>query len=114
MKQLFAFLALLTLYAGKGVANELINSPQNLVVAAQKASNTLDQATASLVRAETASDRVRALTQSIRGIEHALVLVRQGLREIVIETAEIDAHLTRQRDKIGRLLGTCLKVLNLQ
>ncbi|HAL75326.1 MAG TPA: hypothetical protein DCM70_01695, partial [Rhodobacteraceae bacterium] len=71
MKKLFALLALLSLFAGQGNARDLASSPHNLVEAAQKAANTLDQATASLVRAETASDRVRALTQSIRSIEHA-------------------------------------------
>ena len=63
MKPLFALLALLSLSAGQGIARDLASSPQNLIEAAQKAANTLEQATASLVRAETASDRVRALTQ---------------------------------------------------
>ena len=71
MKPLFALLALLSLSAGQGIARDLASSPQNLVEAAQKAANTLDQTTASLVRAETASDRVRGCRRQTRPAQRA-------------------------------------------
>ena len=45
MKQLFALLALLTLFAGQGIARDLASGPHNLVEAAQKAAEKMKNET---------------------------------------------------------------------
>ena len=72
---------------------------------AQQNVKAFEQATAELITAQTSKDRIRGLTKSIRAVENALSIVRENLRVIAKEKAEINARLFSQEENISRLLG---------
>ena len=63
---------------------------------AQQNVKAFEQATAELITAQTSKDRIRGLTKSIRAVENALSIVRENLRVIAKEKAEINARLFSQ------------------
>ncbi|MGC6527057.1 MAG: murein hydrolase activator EnvC family protein [Paracoccaceae bacterium] len=72
---------------------------------AQQNVKAFEQATAELITAQTSKDRIRGLTKSIRAVENALSIVRENLRVIAKEKAEINARLFSQEENISQLLG---------
>lgn len=72
---------------------------------ARRAAGQLEAAQGALIAAEKASDRVRALTQTIRAYENGLTAMRDGLRLAAIREASLRAAFEAKRDRVSRLLG---------
>lgn len=73
--------------------------------AALAAAARLESAAAMLTAAEGSSDRVAALTQTIRAYEEGLVALRDGMRRAAIRERAITLELDAKRDDIAQLLG---------
>lgn len=73
--------------------------------AARRAAQQLDQASMALQDAESARDRVAALTRTIRAYEDGLAALREGLRRAAIREQSISRQLEAQREEIARLVG---------
>jgi septal ring factor EnvC (AmiA/AmiB activator) len=72
---------------------------------ARRAAGQLEAAQAALKAADKASDRVRALTQTIRAYENGLTALREGLRRAAIREASLSRAFEAKRDRVSRLLG---------
>ena len=72
---------------------------------AARASADLQQAVASLQQAETARDRVSALTLTIRAYEDGLAALREALRQAHLREATLDLQFKAKRDEVAQLLG---------
>lgn len=94
-----ALLALIGL--GTGAAGAGISPAE----AAREAAQQLEQASLSLQEADSARDRVAALTQTVQGFEAGLAALREGLRRAAIRDAQIGRELKVQENEIARLLG---------
>lgn len=75
------------------------------VTTARRASQMLDAAANALADADSASDRVAALTQTVRGYEEGLSALREGLRRASIRERSIALEFEAKRDRLSRLLG---------
>ncbi|WP_394199034.1 murein hydrolase activator EnvC family protein [Litoreibacter albidus] len=75
------------------------------ITTAKRASQMLDHAADSLVAAESASDRVGALTETVRAYEEGLSALREGLRRASIQERSIALVFEAKRDRLSRLLG---------
>ncbi|MGV6803611.1 MAG: murein hydrolase activator EnvC family protein [Ruegeria sp.] len=73
--------------------------------AALAAAEMLEQASVSLTEAESARDRVRALTKTIQAYEAGLSAMRDGLRRAAIRETQLTAELTAREQEIRQLLG---------
>ena len=94
-----ALLLAALLFAGGAYAQ---NNPADSARAAIEA---LNEAEAELRAAEKASDRVAALTQTIRAYEAGLEAMREGLRRATIREAAIRGVFEAERERLSRLLG---------
>ncbi len=94
-----ALLILMTLVVGMARAEI---SPAE---AAREAARQLETASLSLQGADSARDRVAALTETVQGFEAGLAALREGLRRAAIREAQIGRELKVQEDEIARLLG---------
>ncbi|QBF29845.1 murein hydrolase activator EnvC [Thalassococcus sp. S3] len=74
--------------------------------AAQAAAEQLSDATDKLEAAETARDRVRALTSTVQAYEAGLTAMRDGLRRAALREAQLSRKLQAQDQDIAKLLGT--------
>jgi septal ring factor EnvC (AmiA/AmiB activator) len=72
---------------------------------ARAAAEQLERAAASLAEAKGASDRVAALTATIRAYEEGLAALRDGLRQVALRQRAIEADLDAREAEIGRLLA---------
>lgn len=81
--------------------------------AARAAAAQLDAAALKLAEADSARDRVKALTETLRAYEAGLSAMREGLRRASIREAELDRELQSRRDEIAQLLGV-LQSISLQ
>ncbi len=72
---------------------------------ARLAIEALGEAEAELREAEKASDRVAALTQTIRAYETGLEAMREGLRRATIREAAIAGVFAAERERLARLVG---------
>ena len=75
------------------------------VLEAQLASEALSTAAAGLSNAESARDRVAALTETVRAYENGLSAMRDGLRGATIRERVIRLEFENRRDQLSRLLG---------
>lgn len=73
--------------------------------AALEAAGMLEQASISLTEAESARDRVRALTQTIQAYEAGLSAMRDGLRKAATREAQLTAELHAREKDVAQLLG---------
>ncbi|WP_372603562.1 murein hydrolase activator EnvC [Actibacterium sp.] len=80
------------------------------VSTARRAAQMLDQAGMALQDAESASDRVAALTQTIRAYEEGLVALREGLRRAAIREQAIQLELDARSEEVARLLGVLISM----
>ena len=93
------FLAVIaTLWATAGLAQ----SPAEDAVAA---AGRLGQAGVALEAASTRSDRVAALTETVRAYEDGLAALRDGLRRAAIRQRTLETDLEARSDEVARLLG---------
>jgi septal ring factor EnvC (AmiA/AmiB activator) len=65
----------------------------------------LEAAADSLVAADSATDRVGALTETVRAYEEGLSALREGLRRASIQERSIALVFEAKRDRLSRLLG---------
>lgn len=72
---------------------------------AQDAARQLQAASAKLEAADTGRDRIRALTETVQAYEAGLIAMRDGLRQITVQEAEITQRLDEDREDLARLLG---------
>lgn len=75
------------------------------ITTAKRASQMLDNAATSLAEADSASDRVGALTETVRAYEEGLSALREGLRRASIQERSIALVFEAKRDRLSRLLG---------
>jgi len=75
------------------------------MTAARDAAAQLEQAHQSLDIAETARDRVRALTETVRAYEAGLTAMRDGLRQAARREAALRADLDARQAEISQIVG---------
>lgn len=85
---------------------------QDPVLALRGASSQIEAASAALVLAEEAEDRVGALSTAIRSLEGGLASLRLALQASKTEEAAKQTELTGNRAELGRLLATLIKLQN--
>lgn len=73
--------------------------------AARAAAEQLERASVALRDAETARDRVQALTDTVRAFEAGLGAMREGLRDAATREATLSRRLQARERDISRLLG---------
>ena len=95
---------LLTLLAAPALAQD------DPAVAARAAAEALVQAQEQLDEADSARDRVAALTTTVRAYEDGLAALREGLRRVSIRELELSQALQAQEGEISRLLGALMTI----
>ncbi|PSL21345.1 murein hydrolase activator EnvC family protein [Shimia abyssi] len=95
----FALLLPLVLIAG------LARAETDPADAARIASDELEAASVALAQANSARDRVKALTEVVHAYEAGLTALRAGLRRASIREAQLGRQLKAQEGEIARLLG---------
>ena len=95
---------LLTLLATPALAQD------DPAVAARAAAEALVQAQEQLDEADSARDRVAALTTTVRAYEDGLAALREGLRRVSIRELELSQALQAQEGEISRLLGALMTI----
>ncbi|MEM9581766.1 MAG: peptidoglycan DD-metalloendopeptidase family protein [Pseudomonadota bacterium] len=75
------------------------------VIAAKRAVQMLDAAALQLEEAQRSSDRVAALTETVRAYEEGLSALREGLRRVAIRERAITLDFEAKEDRLSRLLG---------
>lgn len=93
----------LTLVAALAVP--LPAAASDVAEAAQAARAALDQATAELIAAQTARDRVAALTATIRAYENGLSALRDSLRRAALREAALRGEFDAKSARLAQLLG---------
>ncbi|SIS85498.1 Septal ring factor EnvC, activator of murein hydrolases AmiA and AmiB [Roseivivax lentus] len=78
---------------------------QDAGAAARQAAAALDQAGRDLAAAERASDRVAALTATVRAYEDGLTALRDGLRDAAIREAALRRDLSAREREVASLLA---------
>jgi murein hydrolase activator len=78
---------------------------QDVAARASKAAADLQTAVAALQTANSAKDRVAALTKTIRAYEDGLAALREALRQAHLREATLDLQFQAKRDTIAQLLG---------
>ena len=78
---------------------------ENPSITAKRAAGQLEAAQNALTAAEKVSDRVAALSQTIRAYEGGLTALREGLRRAAVREAAMTQRFEVERDKVARLLG---------
>ena len=73
--------------------------------AALEAARMLEKASIALTEADSARDRVRALTETIQAFEAGLTAMRDGLRKATLREAQLSAELRASEKDIAQLLG---------
>ncbi|MES0824912.1 murein hydrolase activator EnvC family protein [Ruegeria sp. SCP11] len=73
--------------------------------AALNAARMLEEASIALTEAESARDRVRALTETVQAYEAGLTAMRDGLRRAATREAQLIAELRTREKEIAQLLG---------
>lgn len=103
MKRLFCILALL-LVPVSALAQ------QDAGAEARRAIGMLEAASAKLDAADSARDRVRALTETIQGFEAGLGAMRAGLRQAAIREAQLSQKLQARDGEVAQLLAVLLGI----
>lgn len=87
------------LWAGTAVAET------DPATAARLAAQMLEEASISLSEAESARDRVRALTDTVQAFEAGLAAMRDGLRRVSTREGQLSAQLKARENEVSQLLG---------
>lgn len=77
---------------------------------AAQAARDLQASVAALQKAETARDRVAALTTTVRAYEKGLEALRENLRQASIRESTLSLLLEAKRDEISQLLGVLARM----
>jgi septal ring factor EnvC (AmiA/AmiB activator) len=89
------FLTILCFWASSALAQDR----------ALEAGQMLADAQQSLRAADTANDRVAALTETVRAYEFGLIAMRDGLRQAEVRKLAVENHLNAKRAEVAQLLG---------
>ncbi len=82
-----------------------VRAQDTLVQNAQDAVERLEAASAQLSSAQTASDRVKALTETVRAYEAGLQSMRDGLRRVARRETQLSTQLAAREGEVADLLG---------
>ncbi len=82
----------------------------DIAAAARDAADALETASFSLQEAESARDRVRALTATVKAYEGGLEAMRDGLRRATIREEQLSLQLRARDDEIAQLMGVLLTI----
>ncbi|MDA8746838.1 peptidoglycan DD-metalloendopeptidase family protein [Litoreibacter sp.] len=82
-----------------------VQAQSDPVTTAKRAAQMLDAAALQLSEVEKSSDRVAALTQTVRAYEEGLSALREGLRRVAIRERAIAIDFEAKEDRLSRLLG---------
>lgn len=77
---------------------------------AREATRLLENAATGLQEAETARDRVEALTITVRAYEHGLHALRAGIREAALQEQTILLRFEAERARLAQLLGVLQRI----
>ncbi len=77
----------------------------NPSMAALEAAEMLEQASIALTEADSARDRVKALTETLQAYEAGLTAMRDGLRRAALREAQLTAELQVREQEVAQLLG---------
>ncbi|MFZ5964177.1 murein hydrolase activator EnvC family protein [Thalassococcus sp. BH17M4-6] len=80
-------------------------SAQDAADAARLAARQIEEAALSLDAAQSARDRVAALTSTVRAYEAGLSAMRDGLRDAAIRETELSTQLAARDTEVAQLLG---------
>ncbi|WP_107497841.1 peptidoglycan DD-metalloendopeptidase family protein [Thalassobius sp. I31.1] len=94
----FIYAALLAL-SGQAIAQ---SDPK---ITAQRAALQLDTAATALIQAENATDRVKALTETVAAYEEGLIALRQGIRQVAVRESALRQIFDARSLEISRLLA---------
>lgn len=95
----------LTLALAAGLTGVPLFAQQDAGAAARAALAALDEAGRDLAAADRASDRVAALTATVRAYEDGLTALRDGMRDAAIREAALRRDLTAREDEVAQLLA---------
>ncbi len=84
---------------------EHVAAQDNPATAARNAASQLEEATLQLQGAQTARDRVKALTETVRAFEAGLGAMRDGLRRAARREGELTQALKAREGEVAELLG---------
>lgn len=77
---------------------------------AATAARNLQSAVDALTAADGSTDRIKALTETIRAYEQGLATLREALRQADQREVELNAEFERKRDSIAQLLGVLARI----
>jgi septal ring factor EnvC (AmiA/AmiB activator) len=86
------------------------SAQQDPATAARAAAERLDQAALLLSQAETARNRVKALSETILAYQDGLRILRAGLRQVAIREQTLTLELNAQEKEIAQLLGVLMSM----
>ncbi|RMD89620.1 MAG: peptidase M23, partial [Alphaproteobacteria bacterium] len=92
------------------LAAPLAAAPEDPAQMAMEAAHALGQAQLALREAESARDRVAALTRVIRAHEAGLMALREGLRRAAIRQTELTRRFEAEGERLSRLLGALMSI----
>lgn len=95
----------LTLALGLALAGPASAQTQSPTEAALEAATALETAAQNLDAAESAGDRVKALTETVRAYEAGLQAMRDGLRRVARRETQLTAQLKARDSEVADLLG---------
>ena len=78
--------------------------------AARAAADRLEQASEMLAKADTARNRVKALTETIQSFQDGLQAMREGLRRAAIREETLSRELQSRQDEVAQLLGVLMAI----
>ncbi|MFU8862615.1 MAG: murein hydrolase activator EnvC family protein [Rhodobacterales bacterium] len=91
-------------------AHAQVQSQGEVAAAARAAAERLENATRQLDTAQSARDRVRALTETVTAFENGLEAMRDGLRRASLREARLTRELQAREDEVAQLLGVLLSM----
>ena len=92
------------------LAGGVASAAEDPASAARAASEQLEAATVQLQNADSARDRVKALTETVRAYEAGLGATRDGLRRVARRETQLVAQLQAREDEVADLLGILLTI----
>ena len=88
-----------------GLAVSVANAETDTAHLAKRAAAQLNAASLALRDAQQASDRVAALTQTVKAYEAGLIAIRQGMRRAAIREQSLQLEFDAKSEEVSRLLG---------
>ncbi|WP_224817150.1 peptidase M23 [Hasllibacter sp. MH4015] len=92
------------------VAAAPVAAQSDPAMTAREASRMLEDAAEALADADSARDRVEALTETVRAYEHGLDALRAGIRDAALRERTILLVFEAERERLARLLGVLQRI----